>query len=152
MFKRILVPLDGSSTAEEAIPHALTFVNLSGAKLVLLRILEPFPPVRSMSPADLKMVKQRAREWAEDYFERISIDLQKQGISHETEILEGRASVMIEKFAEENDIDLIVLASRGHTGLTRWLMGSVADRVIRGATVPVLLVPANTNNDSSTTG
>jgi len=150
MFKRILVPLDGSSTAEEAIPHAITFANISEAKLVLLRILEPFPPVRSMSPAELKKVKQRAREWAEDYFERISIDLQKQGISHEMEILEGRASVMIEKFAEESDIDLIVLASRGHTGLTRWLMGSVADRVIRGATVPVLLVPTKASNESST--
>ena len=105
-----------------------------------------------MSPADLKIIKQHAREWAEDYFERISIDLQKQDISYETEILEGRASVMIEQFAEENDIDLIVLASRGHTGLTRWLMGSVADRVIRGATIPVLLVPTKASNESSTIG
>jgi nucleotide-binding universal stress UspA family protein len=147
MYERILVPLDGSVRAEQVIPHAKVLAKLSGAKLILLRILEPFPPVRSMSPEDLKIIKRHAREWAEEYFIKITADLQEEDIAVESIISEGRASVMIAKFAEQNDIDLILISSRGRTGITRWLMGSVADRVIRGASVPVLLVPSSGDDD-----
>jgi nucleotide-binding universal stress UspA family protein len=54
--------------------------------------------------------------------------------------VEGSPHVNITEFAEANEVDLIVMSTRGQSGLTRWLMGSVADRVVRGATVPVLLV------------
>jgi nucleotide-binding universal stress UspA family protein len=149
MYKHILVPLDGSVTAEQALSHAISLARLSGAKLILIRILEPFPPVRSMSPADIRRVKQQAREWAEEYFERISVDLGEQNVLHEMVILDGRASVMIEEYAEQNDIDLILLSSRGSTGLTRWLMGSVADRVVRGAKIPVLLMPSKHDDNQN---
>ena len=149
MYGRILVPLDGSITAEQSLPHAITLAKCLGAKLILIRILEPFPPVRSMSPADMSKIKKQAREWAVEYFERISVDLGEQSFLHETVILEGRASVMIEQFAEQNDIDLILLSSRGRTGLTRWLMGSVADRVIRGAKMPVLLVHSKVDDNQN---
>jgi nucleotide-binding universal stress UspA family protein len=148
MYSRILVPLDGSATAELALPHAIALAKLSGAKLVLLRVIEPFPPVRSMSPADLRAVKSQAIEWAEEYFERLAGPLHDQEIDAETIIMEGRAGVQIAQFAEENEIDLILLSSRGRTGITRWLMGSVADRVIRGASIPVLLVPTVSNPDN----
>jgi nucleotide-binding universal stress UspA family protein len=149
MYKHILVPLDGSVTAEQALSHAIGLARLSGAKLILIRILEPFPPVRSMSQADIRRVKQQAREWAEEYFEGISVDLGEQNVLHEMVILDGRASVMIEQFAEQNDIDLILLSSRGSTGLTRWLMGSVADRVVRGAKIPVLLMPSKDDDNQN---
>ena len=149
MYERILVPLDGSITAEQSLPHAIALANLSGAKLIMIRILEPFPPVRSLSSANMSMLKQQAREWAVEYFERLSEDLGEQNVLHETVILEGRASVMIEQFAEQNDIDLILLSSRGRTGVTRWLMGSVADRVIRGAKIPVLLVPSKVDDNQN---
>jgi nucleotide-binding universal stress UspA family protein len=142
MYQRILLPLDGSTEAEKALIHGINLANLSGAELILLRIVEPFPPVRSVSPAELRTIKEHAKDWAEDYFERIAADLREQNIPHETVILEGRASVMIAQFAEQNEIDLILISSRGRTGFTRWLMGSVADRVIRGTTIPVLLVPS----------
>jgi nucleotide-binding universal stress UspA family protein len=149
MCKRILVPLDGSVIAEQALSHAIGLARFSGAKLILIRILEPFPPVRSMSPADIRRVLQQAREWAEEYFERISMDLGEQNVLHETVFLEGRASVMIEQFAEQNDIDLILLSSRGRTGLTRWLIGSVAERVVRGAKIPVLLMPSKDDDNQN---
>jgi nucleotide-binding universal stress UspA family protein len=145
MFERILLPLDGSVGAEGAIPYASNLAKLSGAKLILLRIVEPFPPIRSISLAEMKMIKQKAIEWADEYFERIAADLREKNIQYETVILEGNASVMISQYAEQNDIDLILISSRGRTGLTRWLLGSVADRVIRGATIPVLLVPSKDN-------
>jgi nucleotide-binding universal stress UspA family protein len=56
------------------------------------------------------------------------------------ETIEGKRYVEIIRFAEENDIDLSVMSARGRSGLSRWLLGSVADRVVRGATVPLLLV------------
>ena len=61
----------------------------------------------------------------------------------EVSTVEGEAHPKIVQFAEENQVDLIVMSTRGQSGLSRWLMGSVAERVVRGATVPVLLVRAN---------
>ncbi len=142
MYKRVLVPLDGSTTAEKALPHAVALAELYGAKLVLLRILEPFPFVRTMTPASIKKFKLQATEWALEYFERITTDIAKKDISFETVIVDGRAGMMITKYAEVNQIDLIILCSRGLTGITRWLMGSVADRVLRGTTIPILMIPA----------
>lgn len=142
MYKRVLVPLDGSTTAEKAIPHAVSLAELYGAKLVLLRILEPFPFVRTMTPASIRKFRQQATEWALEYFERITTDIVKKDIPFETVIVDGRAGMMITKYAENNQIDLIILCSRGLTGITRWLMGSVADRVLRGTTIPILMIPA----------
>ncbi len=142
MYKRVLVPLDGSTTAEKALPHAVALAELYGAKLVLLRILEPFPFVRTMTPASIKKFKLQATEWALEYFERITTDIAKKDISFETVIVDGRAGMMITKYAEVNQIDLIILCSRGLTGITRWLMGSVADRVLRGTNIPILMIPA----------
>jgi nucleotide-binding universal stress UspA family protein len=149
MYERILLPLDGSQTAEQALPHAVTQAERFGAELILLRVLEPFPPVRSISPADLAAIRQQSGEWARQYFERITDDLGDRGFPIQPQIVEGRPNVVILQYAEENDVDLIVICSRGRSGLSRWLMGSVADRVIRGAAVPVLLVRAQTAKDKT---
>ena len=132
MYKRVLVPLDGSTTAEKALPHAVALAELYSAKLVLLRILEPFPFVRTMTPASIKKFRKQATEWALEYFERLVTDIDQKDIPFETAIIQGRAGMMITQYAENNQIDLIVLCSRGLTGISRWLMGSVADRVLRG--------------------
>ena len=142
MYQRVLLPLDGSEMAEQALPHAVGLAERFGAELVLLRILEPFPLVRGITPADLAAIRQQSDEWAEEYFDRLIDDLQRQGIAVRTASAEGRPSVMITQYAEENQVDMIVICSRGRSGLSRWLMGSVADRVTRGASVPVLLVKA----------
>lgn len=147
MYKRVLVPLDGSTTAEKALPHAVALAELYGAKLVLLRIIEPFPHVRTLTQTSIKKFKQQATDWAQEYFERLSTDIDKKDITLETVIVEGRAGMMITQYAENNQIDLIVLCSRGLTGITRWLMGSVADRVLRGTTIPILMIPAKNEED-----
>lgn len=148
MYTRILVPLDGSDTAEQALPHAAALAELFNAEVVLLRILEPLPQVRGVSPSASRSVKQQAQEWADEYFERIGADLSSQGLQARGEIIEGRPGVSITRYAEENDIDLIVLCSRGRTGVSRWFIGGVADRVLRGAPVPVLLIPADIKSAS----
>jgi nucleotide-binding universal stress UspA family protein len=142
MYERILLPLDGSEMAEQALPHAVAQAERFGAELILLRVLEPFPQVRGVSLADLTAIRQQTTEWTREYFDRITADLRGRDIPVETAIVEGRPNAAITQYAEANRIDLIVICSRGRSGLSRWLMGSVADRVVRGATVPVLLVQA----------
>jgi nucleotide-binding universal stress UspA family protein len=148
-YRRILLSLDGSAMAEQALPHAITQAQCCGAELILLRVVEPFPYVPGMSLTDVATIRERTEEWARNYFERISAELERLGIPVETILVEGRPGPTIIQYAEENQVDLLVLCSRGRSGLSRWLLGSVADRVVRGATVPVLLVHAQEADDEN---
>jgi len=142
MYKRVLIPLDGSPLAEQAMPHAVAQARHFQAELILLRVVEPFAHVRGMSLADLEQMRQQTHTWAHEYLERLAVDVLHQGIPVQVVIVDGRPHVEIPQFAETNQVDLIVMSTRGQSGLSRWLMGSVADRVVRGANVPVLLVRA----------
>jgi nucleotide-binding universal stress UspA family protein len=140
MYKRILVPLDGSSLAEQALPHGIVHATHFAAELVLLRVLEPLPGLSMASPA-----RKQAEEWladqAREYLEALAASI-PEGIQVETALSEGRPYLEIVRFADESQVDLIVMSTRGQSGWSRWLLGSVTDRVVRGATVPVLLVCA----------
>jgi len=142
MYKRVLIPLDGSALAEQALPHAIAQAGCFQAELILLKVLEPFPHARGMSLRDLERIKQQASTWAREYLDRLATDVRQQGITAQAVTIDGRPHVEIPQFAETNQVHLIVMSTRGQSGLSRWLMGSVADRVVRGATVPVLLVRA----------
>ncbi len=142
MYKRVLLPLDGSPLAEQALPHAIAQARNSQAELVLLRVVEPFDRGTGLSLAAHERLNEQAAIWAREYLEPIAADVQQQGIRVQVVIVEGRPHVQIAEFAEGNQVDLIVISARGKSGLSRWLMGSVADRIVRGATVPVLLVRA----------
>jgi nucleotide-binding universal stress UspA family protein len=143
MYKRVLIPFDGSALAEQALPHAIAQAGCFQAELILLKVLEPFPHARGMSLGDLERIKQQTSTWAREYLERLAADVRQQGITAQAVTIDGRRPhVEIPQFAETNQVDLIVMSTRGQSGLSRWLMGSVADRVVRGATVPVLLVRA----------
>jgi nucleotide-binding universal stress UspA family protein len=142
MYQRVLLPLDGSEMAEQALPHAVAQAESFGAELILLRILEPFPYVRGMSPVQLADIREHSDEWAREYLGHLTAGLQGRDLEVKTAIVEGSPGLVITQYAEANQVDLIVICSRGRSGLSRWLMGSVADRVMRGAGVPVLLVKA----------
>lgn len=141
MYKRILVPLDGSRMAEEALAHAVAQARQSGAEIVLLKVLGPLPEPGMASREVIRSAEVASARLAQSYLEDIAVPLREQGLPTTTATVEGKPYVEIIRFAEENKIDLIVMSTRGHSGLSRWLMGSVADRVARGATVPVLLIP-----------
>jgi nucleotide-binding universal stress UspA family protein len=142
MYNRVLIPLDGSLMAEQALPHAIAQARQFHAELILLRVVEPFAHARGMSRADLERIRQQTRIWADEYLERIAADIQQQEVLVRKVTIDGLPHTGIAEFAETNQVDLIVMSTRGQSGLSRWLMGSVADRVVRGATVPVLLVRA----------
>jgi nucleotide-binding universal stress UspA family protein len=79
---------------------------------------------------------------AREYLERVATGVRERGVSVRVVTVEGNPHEGIVSCTEAEQVDLIVICTRGHSGLTRWLMGSVADRVVRGASVPVLLVSA----------
>ena len=140
MYKYILAPLDGSETAEQVLPHAVAHAKQFDAELLLLRVLEPLPRDRGLPPRAITMAEEQTSMLAREYLERIASDIREQGGRVRADTIEGRPPAEILRFAEENQVDLIVLCSRGQSGLSRWLMGSVADRVVRGSAVPILLV------------
>jgi nucleotide-binding universal stress UspA family protein len=138
MYTRILLPLDGSDMAEKAVPFAVVQAERFRAQLILLQAVEPIPYAGSM--AALENAGQQRMEWARDYLESVATRIRERGIKVKIVVTEEAPHVAITQYAETNQVDLIALCSRGHSGRSRWLMGSVADRIVRGATVPVLLV------------
>jgi len=158
MYKRILVPLDGSTRAERAIRVAARIARASGGAVVLVRAvnaaIEFWPSfvgettvVQSMLDAD--------QVAADEYLASIKQSPELVGIVTETRTLFGPASSAILAIAESSEADLIVLCSHGYTGMTRWALGSVAEKVARYALVPVLVlreagpVPAGLHPDAT---
>jgi nucleotide-binding universal stress UspA family protein len=102
--------------------------------------LGPLPEPSMAGRGVVRSAEVASARLAQDYLEGVAAGLRKQGIPIQVETIEGKPYLEIIRFAEENKIDLIVMSTRGHSGLSRWLLGSVTDRVVRGATVPLLLV------------
>ncbi len=142
MYKRVLLPLDGSALAEQALPHAVAIVERFQAELILLRVLVPLPRPPTAIPSVLQKAEEATMKFAREYLERLVADVQERDVKVQEATTVGRPHLQIIQYAETNKVDLIVMSTRGQSGLSRWLMGSVADRVVRGAGVPVLLVRA----------
>jgi nucleotide-binding universal stress UspA family protein len=142
--QRILVPLDGSNRAEQALPPAVSVAQALDAEIVLFRV--PIAHV-SGSFADswyvpLEGTLETANQIAEEYLSRVADDLREQGARVATGTRMGGVADAILGYAEENKIDLIAMCTHGRTGLARWTLGSVADRVLRARSLPLLLVRA----------
>ncbi len=142
MYKRILLPLDGSPLAEQALPHAIAMAERFQSELVLLRVLIPLPRPPTTAEAALQRVEKTMAVFVHEYLERVAASVQERGITVQMVTIEGRPHVQIIQYAENNQVDLIVMCTRGQSGLSRWLMGNVSDRVVRGAGLPVMLVRA----------
>jgi nucleotide-binding universal stress UspA family protein len=140
MYKRVLVPLDGSKLAEQALIHAAIQAGQFGAEITLLMVLGPLPDSAMAGRRAVRSAEEASARLAQDYLEGVAAGLREQGLTVQTETVEGKPYLEIVRFAEEKEIDLIVMSTRGYSGLSRWLLGSVTDRVVRGAMVPLLLV------------
>ena len=152
METRILVPLDGSRLAEQALSFAMMLGRDLPAELVLFRAISIPPDVQeALDKADLKPdpLLERLESEANEYLEAMSQLLSKTDLSFSHVIVHGLAAGAIVDYAEHMDIQLIVMASHGYTGIKRWRHGSVAERVLHSASVPVLLVRAK---ESGSTG
>ena len=136
-LRRILIPLDGSVLAEQILGPATELGSLTQAEFTLLRVVEPFmpPPHQLLGP----LFDQLARE-AQIYVDGVAERLRGQSLRVETRVVFNRfASAAILEEAQVHVSDLIALETHGRGGLTRMLLGSVADKVVRGALTPLLL-------------
>ncbi len=143
MYKRILCTLDGSPLAEKALPHATAVARAFDAQLILLRVVEPprLPAAPELGTFEMDLLAQLAEE-AEEYVKTKAGELREQGVNAHGVALDGHPVEVIAEYAKEHDIDLIVMATHGRSGLSRLAFGSVADRVLRLAHCPVLLIRA----------
>lgn len=143
MYKRILVPLDGSELAERIVPHVEAIAKGTGAEIVLLRITDPMhATIAAEAPTE-------ARKWLEDdqaraarYLEGVAKQLKDAGLATRIDVAAGEPAVEILTVAEKEDVDLIAMMSHGVTGLRHFDRGSVAEKVLKGSIRPVLMVRA----------
>ncbi len=141
MYKRILVPLDGSENAQKVLPVVVGEATCHQATVVLLRVIPPMRYSLMMTPAILAQINQQATELGQSYLNEIAERLRAEGLEVETEIRSGPPAQSILDFAEGTGCDLIVIGSHGETGAIRWRFGSVANKIVRTETsMPVLVV------------
>jgi len=150
MYRRILVPLDGSKLAECAVPHAEEVAKCCGTeKVILVSVTERVHGYRALEdpsqPLGQRLVPQaygKLEKQAQRYLDRIAKAMEAKGIKVDTAVLLGNPADEIVIYAKDPGCDIIVMSSHGRSGPSRWAYGSVADKVFRGSPVPVLMVRA----------
>jgi nucleotide-binding universal stress UspA family protein len=142
--QRILVPLDGSPVAEQVLPVAASVAQALEAEMVLLRV--PIAHVSGSFTGEwympLEGTFETAKQIAEAYLDHVAERLRAGEVQVTTATRTGGVANAIIEYAEANQIDLIAMCTHGRTGLARWSLGSVADRVLRAGHIPLLLVRA----------
>lgn len=141
-YKNVLVPLDGSAIATSAIEHAVKLVEPVVGRVVLLCVVET-PPMQMEGYGEVlgtMDIEQKLRESYEAMLKEESAKLAHKGIMVETLIRDGLAHEEIAGVCAEMDIDVVVMTTHGRTGIAHWIMGSVAERVVRIAPCSVMIV------------
>jgi nucleotide-binding universal stress UspA family protein len=151
-FGRVLIPLDGSQLAEQILEPSVALASITQAEITLLRVVQQLTPVSydpessrisGIRPALLKQLQdadRQERERAEDYLGQVAERLRMRSFAVQTRVVSHiRPATAILDNVSAHGVDVIALATHGRGGLKRLLLGSVAEKVIRGATIPVLV-------------
>lgn len=139
MYARILVPLDGSELAEISLPYAEELAVRLGSEITLLSVSESH---ESESYNELLTYALKMAEFTKNEVERNLAKLAGKAIKVDSKILVGHPAEEIVDYVDKADIDLIVMATHGRSGIGRWALGSVADKVVRATKRPVALIRA----------
>jgi nucleotide-binding universal stress UspA family protein len=146
--KRLLVPLDGSGLPETLLSHAASLARASSSLLTLLQVVPPFVFYDPMgtglvpSPAAWEAWEEEPG-LAREYLRGVADALNKQGVNADTIVLQGDpAGTIVEYTKQHPEVRMIAMATHGRTRIRRWIMGSVAERVLHSSPVPLLLVRA----------
>ncbi len=133
MYKKILVPLDGSELAECILAQVEDMALAHQAEVILLQVL----PATGVLPHQAEAEAKTARH----YLNKVKGRFQAKGIKTTTTIRHGEdAAIEITDYAQVNEVDLIAMSTHGRSGVGRWIFGSVAEKVLRGTNKPILLV------------
>ena len=147
LYKKIFIATDGSTQNRKAIQHSIELAKLSGAKLYAGYVVDTAAFASIPMDSGWEMMYELLEQEANVATESVENMAKDVGIAFETVTLEGNPSHEIIEFADNNDIDLIVLGTLGKTGLDRFLLGSVAEKVTRNSKVPVLVVRGDSEKE-----
>lgn len=144
MFNKILMSLDGSDLAECIFPYVEDIAKLRNSQVEAAFVVEhyemPFHGGVVFDEENLRAIERSAKEGAERYMNTVKQRLFSKGIDVNTVVLEGKIADSLVDYANNNNFDLIVMATHGRSGLARWVIGSIADKILHCSTVPVLLI------------
>lgn len=145
MFRRLLVPVDGSACAEEVLPVAARLARATGGTITLLRVVSLSPTVSVypvVSPDVIQAWLDAALEEARSYLEGLTHHAVLAGLALQTEVVIGdrQPAATILSWEADRHMDLVIICSHGYTGFKRWALGSVAEKVVHLCSAPVLLL------------
>ena len=144
MYKKILVPLDGSPLAEAVLPHAEALAKSEDAELIILRVpIIPASEYVAIDPVVASSVRKDIRDEVESYVSGKVDAIKKDKVKVSGMTREGSVPDVILDTAEETHADMIAMSTHGRTGVKRWPMGSVADKIVHHAHIPVMLIHPN---------
>jgi nucleotide-binding universal stress UspA family protein len=147
MYSKILVPLDGSELSERALKPAFALAERFGADILLLRIAQPeealvsVPPLIPYEYGARPPTPRQSVEEAEAYLDCIKLFWCESSARIHTQVAIGPPPKSIIDTAREQHADLIAMSTHGRSGISRLVYGSVAEAVLRGSSIPVLLIP-----------
>lgn len=147
MYEQILVPTDGSETAEHAVAHAVEIASKYGATVHALYVIDVDATSYALGAEQVDRIRQghldempEVTEEADEATGYVADRAAERGVRVEEHVTAGSPSRAIRNFVEDNDIDLVVMGSHGRSGLSRVILGSVAEKVLRRTRLPVLVV------------
>ncbi len=152
MYQHIMVPLDGSELAECVLPHVEAVgTGCDVARVSLVRVVLPLKLLggveSGLSPEMRQQLEEDSREIAGQYLEEKAQELRDRGITTETAVHFGGVVHELIEFVSAHEVDLIVMATHGRSGVSRLFLGSIADRTLHASPVPVLMVRAPGSHD-----
>jgi len=140
MYKKILVPLDGSKFSECILEHVKAIATgCDVPQVVLLWVIEPIRHVYEMGEEWRRNSEKNAEAAATEYLSQVAAGLQEEDIAAETTVVRGQAAEEILDYVKNNQVDLVMMSTHGRSGISRWFLGSVAERVVRHCVAPVLV-------------
>ena len=145
MYKRVLATLDGSANAECALPYAEDLAKKYGAEVTLLSVAEPLTVKDdelyiAAAERQLEAAQQILSTNLRGYLSQKEKELKDKGLEVRSVLLSGKAADQIVDYASKEGFDLVIMATHGRSGIAKWAYGSVADKVLRGATNHTMLV------------
>ncbi|MEL7562691.1 universal stress protein [Dehalogenimonas sp. 4OHTPN] len=143
LFSKILVPLDGSGIGQAALDLVAELAPAFGAEIVLIQVVEPvryMPSVDGLGAYTLPIDDAEIEKEANAFLTKRAETLRQKGIKVSTVVKTGSAADLILKYASENKADLIAMSTHGLSGITRWVFGSVTEKIMQYGTLPVLVV------------
>jgi nucleotide-binding universal stress UspA family protein len=155
-YKKIVVPIDGSGLSQRAIPHAVDIARANQSEIILLHVFRP--PAREyaniIALAGQESQIDVVREQTKQYLIGLRTELRDEGIECRVQMIEGASAAhLIVDYINGEEVDLVVMSTRGHTGLARMVFGSVANTVMQSVRVPCMLIyPDDETSENNSNG